>query len=450
MTTEENAQRSKERITAKVHVERRHVWLNKAWRRIVFVATTLPLWMTVRMTVRMVGWVSNSLGRWLAHLIPVAVPGLSYGSEPLKVDETAAVDGEVAQDAPTVVGRDCQLRDRIGTPSFGISGHASLEWWVHCGRHFDIYGKVVKLSDALYRLFTVRWAPWRRNDTPSMYDSHTGIGLLNPMNVVPLYSMFHAMGVERRWERQEFYIKEERAELQYHYLRRPVRHGKVLPNGKKRIHDEFDNTLDVDRVVFACPANSVGSIYKQCGWLANTIFSTLVYADDHHPDSVIHSDGTVIDERFRDDCLKRASNYEEVTEKAGGSINIENQYNFGVQTPGPGVYDLPLDKKPVMLISHALRQGKSINPKLMVGTANHARAHPLYSGWNVMAMLSIRLVQGKNGISYCSNWTTPGNCHDMSFLSGLVCAHAIGAKYPFEKSGEAKKDFRRMRDLMEF
>lgn len=101
-----------------------------------------------------------------------------------------------------------------------------------------------------------------------------------------------------------------------------------------------------------------------------------------------------------------------------------------------------------MLISHALGDGKSIDPKKIVGTANHARAHPLYSGWNVMAMLNLRLVQGRNGIYYCSNWTTPGNCHDMSFLSGLICAHAIGAKYPFESEGEARKDFGRMRDLM--
>ena len=55
---------------------------------------------------------------------------------------------------------------------------------------FEAYGRVVRFSDAVCNLFTLRWAPWRRNDTPSMYDSHTGIGLLNPMNVVPLHSLF--------------------------------------------------------------------------------------------------------------------------------------------------------------------------------------------------------------------------------------------------------------------
>ena len=65
--------------------------------------------------------------------------------------------------------------------------------------------------------------------------------------------------------------------------------------------------------------------------------------------AVIHSDGSVIDERYRSDCLKRASNIVEITQNVDGTLNIENQYNFGIQTPGPGVYDMPLDKKPVML-----------------------------------------------------------------------------------------------------
>jgi predicted NAD/FAD-binding protein len=101
-----------------------------------------------------------------------------------------------------------------------------------------------------------------------------------------------------------------------------------------------------------------------------------------------------------------------------------------------------------MLISHALSEGKSIDPKMVRGTGNHARAHPLYSGWNVAAQLSLRLIQGRDGIYYCSNWTTPANCHDMSLLSGIICAHAVGAKYPFEENVEAKKDFHRLRDLM--
>ncbi|KAL3767853.1 hypothetical protein ACHAW5_008155 [Stephanodiscus triporus] len=609
--SEEDARISRTSTDAVVHVKRRHHWLGKARRRIVFVAATLPMWMTVRSCVRFVGWFVPSLGRLLARLVPVAVPGMSRGAGMLRVEDGKgrrtdgnALSGEEAvdsDDVPTVavIGggiagcgaawslRRSGFRVTLFEARAEISGnartfdwdfgggrtvksccsvtawpplfyknytcllnelgietvHQPLSWFLNSKvpgavgtlwaadpipydgslrtvlrKDFEVYERVVRFSDRVCNLFTFRWAPWRRNDTPSMYDAHTNLGLLNPLNVIPLYSLFRLMGGSELWWQvvftphytASFLVDELRPfpavfgpliEAQipllpnkdntqsfasprsdrdcnittcqtwkdagngirevFHKLTKEIDlrentrilNVEVLPNGKKRIHDEYDNVMDVDRVVFACPANAVGNIHKRAGWLANTIFSTLVYADDHHPDSghmhaVIHSDGSVIDERFRDDCLKRASNIVEITEKSDGSINIENQYNFGVQTPGPGVYDLSLDRKPVMLISHALGEGKSIDKKLIVGTANHARAHPLYSGWNVMAMLSLRLVQGKDGIYYCSNWTTPGNCHDMSFLSGLVCAHAIGAKYPFEEDGEAKKDFHRLRDLM--
>lgn len=620
---------SQQYSTAKEHVARRHVQLSSARRKIIVIAATLPLWMSIRACIRWVGYVLPSVGRLLTLLVPVTVPGLSYGAEPLLVMNAATTTstsdkvGVVSATSPAtptatddddnvptvaVIGggiAGCGTAWALARSGFHvtlfearqeISGnartfdwdfgngksvksccsvtawpplfyknytcllnelgietvHQPLSWFLNSKvpgaigtlwaadptpydgslrtvlkKDFDIYERVVRFSDKVCNLFTFRWAPWRWHDTPSMYDAHTNLGLLNPLNVVPLYSLFRLMGGSELWWQVVFTphytasflvdelrpfpavfgplieaqipllpnrratpylidrdntqsftssrsdtdcnittcqtwkdagkgIREVFAKLTKDVdLRENTRilNVKVLPNGKKRIVDEYDNIIDVDRVVFACPANAIGNIHKSAGWLANTIFSTLVYADDHHPDSghmhaVIHSDGGVIDERYRNDCLMRASNIVEITQKDDGTLNIENQYNFGVQTPGPGVYDMPLDKKPVMLISHALGEGKSINEKLVVGTANHARAHPLYSGWNVMAMLSLRLVQGKDGIYYCSNWTTPGNCHDMSFLSGLVCAHAIGARYPFEENGEAKKDFHRLRDLM--
>ena len=385
-------------------------------------------------------------------------------------------------------------------------------------KDFKAYAAVEKFARYTTDLFCLNWAPWKRNDEVSMYSNHTGLGLLNPLNVVPLHTLFKAAGGSELWwdviftpyYTASFLVDELRPfpavfgpliEAQIPLLpngsntwqgaseksqndcnittcvtwknagvgirevfRRlvsnvdlkenaRVREVIVMPNGKKRVIDENEDFVDVDRVVFACPANAVGNILKKHGALEDIIFNTPVYADDHHPSTghmhaVMHSDASVIAPEFREECLKRASNYVEVTRLSDGTINIENQYNFGVQTPGPGVYDLPLEDKPVMLISHALGEGKTIDKKLIRGTGNHARAHPLYSGWNVAAMLSLRLVQGKDGVYYCSNWTTPGNCHDMSFLSGVVCAHAIGADYPFEGNVEAKKDFNRLRDLM--
>ena len=53
-----------------------------------------------------------------------------------------------------------------------------------------------------------------------------------------------------------------------------VREVEVLANGKKRVHDEHDGYIDVDRVVFACPANAVGNIYKKHGILEDVILAT--------------------------------------------------------------------------------------------------------------------------------------------------------------------------------
>ncbi|KAJ8605089.1 hypothetical protein CTAYLR_000369 [Chrysophaeum taylorii] len=229
----------------------------------------------------------------------------------------------------------------------------------------------------------------------------------------------------------------------------------VLDDGSKRVVDDKDGVRVVDRVVFACPCNAITTILENRGPVEDVILASPDYADDRHPSSghmhaVMHSDPSVIDPAYREDFLNRGSNYVEVTapSSSSGKINIENQYNFGVQTPGHGVYEMPLDQKPVMLISHALGEGKSIDPEKIRGGGNHARAHPLYSPWNVAAQLSLRLCQGRDGIYYCSNWTTPGNCHDMSLVSGFLCAHAIGADYPWHDAAEAKNDFYRLNDLM--
>ena len=83
------------------------------------------------------------------------------------------------------------------------------------------------------------------------------------------------------------------------------------------------------------------------------------------------------------------------------------------------------------------------SPRIAISATQPTRALA-----HTASQLSLRLVQGRHGVYYCSNWTTPGNCHDMSLLSGFICAHAVGAAYPFPEDVEANKDFHRLRDLM--
>jgi len=596
--TEEETLMAKQHTTPEKHVEKRMAMLTKARRKILVVTASLPLWLAVRNFVSFVGWFVPSLGRSLARIVPVVVPGFSPGAEPLHCEEeeqysVAVIGGGIAGCGAAWSCKESGFRVTLFEARPHVSGnartfdwdfspyrekdeeqtvrscvsvtawpslyyknytallekldietvHQPLSWFLNSKvegavgtlwgadprlyegslrkvleKDFNRYKYTLNISNVICDFFTFRWAPWRREDEPSMYDNHQGLGFMNPFNIIPLYTLFRSLGGSDLWwdvvftphytasflvdELRPFPAvfgpviesqipllpnksncwqgKSKRGENDCNIntcvtwkdagkgirevfdrltsgidLRENTRvlDVKVLPNGKKRVYDENDKYVDVDRVIFACPVNAIGNIHKSHSELADTILATPIYADDLHPSSghmhaVMHSDSSVIESEHREDCLKRASNYVEVTRLSNGEINIENQYNFGVQTPGPGVYDLPLDKKPVMLISHSLGEGKSIDPSLVRGTGNHARAHPLYSGWNLMAMLSLRLVNGENGIYYCSNWTTPANTHDMSFLSGLVCAHAVGAKYPFEHKREAKKDFNRLRDLM--
>ena len=385
---------------------------------------------------------------------------------------------------------------------------------------FRKYERACKFIDAVTDFFTGQsW--WRRGDEVSMYSNHAGLGMLNPFNTVPLYTVCRCFGVSATWwdviftpyYTASFLVDELRPfpavfgpvierqiplnptpENSWHgasenkgpnhcklttcvtwkdagkgireVFAKLVNKSTVLLNtrvlavevdpgtGLKNIRDEHDTVRTFDRVVFACPSNAISNmIQSSLTAIEDVVLSSPAYADDFHPatghmHAVMHSDPSVIDPRYREEFLNRGSNYVEVTQLKDGSINIENQYNFGIQTPAFGVSELPLTKKPVMLISHALGPGKSIDPATIRGGGNHARAHPLYSPWNVMAVLSLRLCQGRDGLYYCSNWTTPGNCHDMSLLSGMLCAHAIGAPYPFDPSTDALKDFVRLNGLM--
>ena len=50
---------------------------------------------------------------------------------------------------------------------------------------------------------------------------------------------------------------------------------------------------------------------------------------------------------------------------------------------------------------------------------------------------------------YCGTFTTPEGGHDLSFMSGLVAAHAVGAPYPFPRDNlEAVADFGLMQKMM--
>ena len=63
---------------------------------------------------------------------------------------------------------------------------------------FRAYERAEYFARRCTDFFCLAWAPWKRGDSRSMYTNHTGLGLLNPLNVVPLYTVFRAFRRYRR------------------------------------------------------------------------------------------------------------------------------------------------------------------------------------------------------------------------------------------------------------
>lgn len=89
-----------------------------------------------------------------------------------------------------------------------------------------------------------------------------------------------------------------------------------------------------------------------------------------------------------------------------------------------------------------------MDPAKQIRTFSAPRAHPDLSVQNMVVTQLLHLIQGRNGVYFCSNWTAPGNGHDLSLTSGLAVASAIGAEYPFSYNVEAHKDFVRAKKFM--
>lgn len=47
----------------------------------------------------------------------------------------------------------------------------------------------------------------------------------------------------------------------------------VMPDGKKRVYDEYGGMVEVDKVIFACACNAIGNMAKKHNWLEDTLLA---------------------------------------------------------------------------------------------------------------------------------------------------------------------------------
>ena len=162
---------------------------------------------------------------------------------------------------------------------------------------------------------------------------------------------------------------------------------------------------------------------------------------------VIHSDASVLPADLRASLLSRYSNFVDVRLHAGARPSIEN--TFILSSWYPAAQHLG-SCKPAMLVTYNSGHGSpsQSRQRSVVGDVSNARAHPELSPNNQLRALALRFVQGRAGIYYCASSATLANGHDLSLLSGLVVATAIGAPYPFANEPAALRDFELQRSLM--
>jgi predicted NAD/FAD-binding protein len=236
---------------------------------------------------------------------------------------------------------------------------------------------------------------------------------------------------------------------------------------------------DFSHIVWACPAHQAlaalqaGPGEKQQGqatWLEWALLGLVQYTssyDDSYDRGIVHSDTSLLPTEegeggvaWKEELLEQFSNYIKIgPREEGGGRSYENTFILGSWVP---VVQRMKDTAsaaavPPMLVTY--NPQTKIDPALVVGEVQNEANHPCLNVVNLALAFLLRLLQGGHAGShyFCGAHTTPGNGHDLSLLSGLIAANAIGAEYPFDQAGEgvdkvleakAHADFGRLQAIM--
>ena len=209
-------------------------------------------------------------------------------------------------------------------------------------------------------------------------------------------------------------------------------------DGRFVIGDANGRTYEVDRVVFACDAASVLKSLESPTWLQRLLLSNSEYVDDVDPTFsrfVVHSDTAILPEKHRQRILSDYNTYSEIDEV--GALEC----TFVISAQNPSIKD---EGVPMLVTFNSKKAIDKVQKRIDLPHPTHTM-----SLRNLIIMSMMRYLQGKDGVHYCGTFTTPEGGHDLSFMSGLVVAQAIGAPYPFSRDNpSAIADFNQMQRMM--
>ncbi len=204
------------------------------------------------------------------------------------------------------------------------------------------------------------------------------------------------------------------------------------------IEDAKGRTYEVDKVVFACDATAVLNTLESPSWLQRLLLGNSQYVDDVDPAFsrfVVHGDTGIFPEKHRQRILSDFNTYSEIDET--GALEC----TFVISAQNPSTKDAGV---PMLVTFNSKKAIDQVQARIDLPHPTH-----VVSLRNMIIMWMIRFLQGKGGMHYCGTFTTPEGGHDLSFMSGLVAAHSIGAPYPFSQDNvNAVEDFKQMQRLM--
>ena len=209
-------------------------------------------------------------------------------------------------------------------------------------------------------------------------------------------------------------------------------------NDRFVIADSKGRRYEADEVVFACDSTSVLNALESPSWLQRLLLSNAEYVDDVDPafsSFVVHSDTSILPGQHRQRILSEFNTYSEINE--AGALEC----TFVISAQNPSTKDKGV---PMLVTFNSQRVIEKVQKRIELPHPTHS-----VSLQNLIIMSSMRYLQGRDGVYYCGTFTTPEGGHDLSFMSGLVVAHAIGADYPFSiDHTDAVADFKQMQKMM--
>lgn len=344
---------------------------------------------------------------------------------------------------------------------------------------FERWRRMIRSAERINGLFTAGPTAKGGRGVASMYDFSYG----NPLNLVPLYWLARAFGVSRAFW-QKVFVPVHVATLittrmegipavvgplmeSIVPLARPTEMSTWVGSPRQvfdrmtedfadRVHTDCEivsvrragdrfrlesaagEGFEADRVVFACQAPGVLAALEDASWLERKLLSRVQYVDDVDPTFSrfrIHSDTSIFPEKDRDRILSDWNTYVEVD----GAGRLE--CTFVLSAGNPNLRGLG---RPMLVTFNSAKTIRGVEMDAAL-----PKSTPTLGLRNLTNMLLLRHIQGRRGIYYCGSYTTPEGAHDLSFLSGLVVARAIGADYPFDRSAlAAMADYRQMQRIM--